>query len=44
MSGDEAGITFLMAVGTLLAMIVLAPIAIAVGGIVGFAVASGLVH
>lgn len=40
----EAGITFLMALGTLLAMIVLAPVAIAIGGIVGRAVASGLLH
>jgi hypothetical protein len=44
MNGIEAFITGLLVLGALVALLLMAPIAIGVGGIVGFALAAGMVH
>jgi len=44
MGGIEAFITGLLVLGAPVALLLMAPIAIGMGGLVGFALASGLAH
>jgi hypothetical protein len=42
--GIEAFVTALLVIGGLIALLLLVPVAIAIGGVAGLALASGLVH
>jgi len=44
MNGIEAFITGLLVLGALVALLLMAPVAIGVGDLVGLALASGMVH
>jgi hypothetical protein len=44
MGGIEAFITGLLVLGALVALLLMAPVAIGVGGLVGLVLASGMVH
>jgi len=44
MNGIEAFITGMLLIGALFALVLLAPVAIGVGGLIGLVVASGLAH